>query len=127
MGFSGGYDGDTGGAKAEVIARVAEIKAAPHHGQKRLVVREYGKSKSHTVIDIDMSQAKDIEEKGTYRFQVEEKNAGRPGQSQMARQSGFKNYYCEDAPEKFEGMRTEMNRFSEGGHFKNTSGKRTKF
>lgn len=122
----GGYQEESGGARAELVAKIAEIKAAPHHGQKRLVVRGEG-AKGHAVIDIDVAEARDLEEKGTYRFQVTEKNAGRPGQSTMQRSSGFKNYYCDDAPEKYSGMTTDMNRFGEGGHFNNTNGKRTKF
>ena len=111
---------DGGGTKSEIIAKVQEMKAAPHHGQKRLVVRETGKLNSHSVIDITMKESMKIEEKGTYRFQVEEKNANRPAQSTTRMNSGFKSYSCDDTPTPYEGgSGTNFDRF--GG------GTRTKF
>lgn len=125
MGFSGSTDRGGGGARQEIIARIEEMKAAPHHGQKRLVIRESNKSNTHAVIDIDMKDARELQEKGTYRFQVEEKHGNRPGQHARTGSSGFKSYASVEAPEKFDGQYTNFDRFRD----KETGGRssRTRF
>jgi hypothetical protein len=94
----GKFDGD--GAYKEMIAKVQDIKAAPHHGQKRLVVREQGKLHEQAVIDIDMKSARELEERGTYVFKVQEKTDDRYGY-QRKKTASFKAYSCDDTPLEF--------------------------
>lgn len=115
----GAFEGD--GAYVQMIAKIQDIKAAPHHGQKRLVVREHGKVHHQAVIDIDMKAFRELEEKGTYVFQVQEKDDSRYGY-QRKKGTGFKAYHCGEAPEEFSAgamSEQQFNRFN--------GGKRTKF
>ena len=124
---SGGNSFDGDGAYMQMIAKVQDIKAAPHHGQKRLVVRERGKMHQQCVIDIDMSAMRDLEESGTYVFKVKEKDDSRYGY-QRKKATSFKSYSCEDMPEEFTPefiAKSLMHRF--GGEDGGKGGKRTKF
>lgn len=119
------FDGD--GAYQQLIAQVQDIKASPYHGQKRLVVKERGTLFQQTVIDIEMSAARGLEEKESYVFNVTERAEDRCGY-QRHRSSGFKAYHCGDAPEEFTAsMDSEMkfNRFGGSGFLKDS--KRTIF
>lgn len=120
-----GFEGD--GAYVQMIAKIQDIKAAPHHGQKRLVVRERGKQHQHAVIDIDMKAFRELEEKQTYIFQVKEKTDSRYGHQRRGA-TGFKAYSCDDAPTEFtQAALTEQtfNRF--GGCGSGNAGRRTRF
>lgn len=122
---TGGFEGE--GAYKEMIAKVRDIKAAPHHGQKRLVVSERGKIHTQTVIDIDMSAVRDLEENGTYVFNVKEKDDSRYGY-QRKKATNFKAYSCEDVPLEFTPetiAKSLMSRF--GGENGGKDHKRTKF
>jgi hypothetical protein len=124
QGSGSGTDG-TNNALKEMVAKIQELKAAPHHGQKRLVVREKGKVHTHSVIDIDMKHARDIEEKGTYKFVVEEKENNRNGQSKKRTSStGFKAYHCGDKPIEYTAEIEKAETFS---RFGSSRGARTKF
>lgn len=115
FGGSGTSEGE--GAYRQMIAKVQDIKASPHHGQKRLVVKEHGKNFHHSVIDIDISAGRDIEEKGTYVFDVCEKEESRYGY-QRKKSTGFSAYHCETAPDTFtSSTETAMlfSRFGGGG------------
>ena len=96
----GGSTFEGEGAYREMIAKVQDIKAAPHHGQKRLVVREQGKLHQQAVIDIDMKAMRDVEESGTYVFKVQEKDDNRYGY-QRKKVTGFKAFSCDEAPREF--------------------------
>lgn len=98
FGGSGTFEGD--GAYRQMIAQVQDIKASPHHGQTRLVVKEHGKLASHSVIDIDIKAGRDVEEKGTYVFDVCEKEESRYGY-QRKKNTGFSAYHCESVPDVF--------------------------
>jgi hypothetical protein len=124
-GSGSGTDGAVGALK-EMVAKIQEMKAAPHHGQKRLVIREKGKIHTHSVIDIDMKHARDIEEKGTYKFKVEEKEDSRNGQKKKHNSStGFKAYHCGDKPIEYTAEIEKAETFSRFGS--TTRNPRTKF
>jgi hypothetical protein len=121
-----GYDGT--GAKERLVAKIQDIKASPEAGKKRLIIRETTKTMSHAAIDIDMKYARDLEEKGTYVFEVEEKDNSRNPGFQRKKGSSFRSYYCHEEPDLYtpESDRRElMNRFGGGGSAK--GGSRTKF
>ncbi len=124
--FTNGYDGD--GSLEKITAMVQEIKASPKSGHKRLVVREKGKTMSHAVIDIKMKDAKDVEEKKSYMFDVREKDYSRnPGQ-QRRKAADFKGYDCEGMPEDYTPAaetQARFNRFGGGAGGKKVG--RTKF
>lgn len=125
FGRNGGFEGE--GAYMQMVAKVQEVKAAPHHGQKRLVVRERGKIHTQAVIDIDMSAVRDLEENETYVFHVKEKDDSRYGY-QRKKATSFKAYSCEDTPEAFTPetiAKSLMSRF--GGENGGKGHKRTKF
>lgn len=128
FGGSGTFEGD--GAYRQMIAKVQDIKASPHHGQKRLVVKEHGKLASHSVIDIDISAGRDIEEKGTYVFDVCEKEDSRYGY-QRKKSTGFSAYHCGTSPDEFTSATETAMRFNrfEGGGGNGRAGpkSRTKF
>lgn len=118
-GGRGAFEGE--GAYTQMIAKIQDIKAAPHHGQKRLVVREHGKLHQQAVIDIDMKAMRDIEEKGTYVFQVQEKDEHRYGY-QRKKSTNFTAYTCDEKPEAFTSSTLHDMSFNRFG-----GGKRTKF
>lgn len=119
------FDGD--GAYKEMIAKVQDIKAAPHHGQKRLVVREQGKLHEQAVIDIDMKAARELEERGTYVFKVQEKTDDRYGY-QRKKAASFKAYSCDDTPQEFTPETIAKNLMSRfGGETGGKGHTRTKF
>lgn len=109
FGGSGTFEGD--GAYRQMIAKVQDIKASPHHGQKRLVVMENGKTSTHSVIDIDMRAGREIEEKGTYVFNVCEKEESRYGY-QRKKNTRFSAYHCDSAPSEFTPATENAMRFS---------------
>jgi hypothetical protein len=122
---SGGFEGE--GAYKEMIAKVRDIKAAPHHGQKRLIVSERGKIHTQAVIDIDISAVRDLEENETYVFKVKEKDDSRYGY-QRKKATSFTAYSCDDVPEEFTPetiARSLMSRF--GGENGGKDHKRTRF
>ena len=126
--FGGGmnvHEGD--GAYIQMIAKIQDIKAAPHHGQKRLVVREHGKVHQQAVIDIDMSAMRDVEEDTTYVFNVKEKDDSRYGY-QRKKLTNFKAYSCDEQPDEFTATTLTEQQFSRfGGEGRLKTGKRTKF
>jgi len=125
FGGSNSFEGD--GAYTQMIAKIQDMKAAPHHGQKRLVVREHGKVHQQAVIDIDMSAMRDLEEGETYVFSVKEKDDSRYGY-QRKKMTSFKAYHCDDAPEEFTATTLTEQQFSRfGGASRLKDGKRTKF
>ncbi len=125
FGGSRGLEGD--GAYVQMIAQIQDIKAAPHHGQKRLVVKERGKLHQQAVIDIDMSAGRDLEESETYVFTVKEKEESRYGY-QRKKNTGFKAFHCEQAPGEFTASTETEMRFSRfGGEGRLKDAKRTKF
>ena len=109
FGSSNVHEGD--GAYIQMIAKIQDIKAAPHHGQKRLVVREHGKVHQQAVIDIDMSAMRDIEEDETYVFNVKEKDGSRYGY-QRKKLTSFKAYHCDEAPGEFTATTLTEQQFS---------------
>lgn len=124
-----GYDKN---AMQEMIARVQDIKASPVAGKKRLVVKEEGASRSHAVIDIDMSVARDVvraqsrprrdrepslldaereaarkpkpydPDKGKYIFKVEERDDSKNPGFQRKKSAEFKAYDCHETPTPYE-------------------------
>jgi hypothetical protein len=107
-----GYDGT--GAKEKMIARVEETKRSSEAGKTRLVVREKGKTRSHAIIDIDMKVAKDLKEKETYVFAVNEKDNSRVPGFQRKKSAEFKAFQCSDTPEIYvpgSEIREKMSRF----------------
>lgn len=107
---------ETNGKGETIVGKVEEIKNAPQHGQKRLIIREKGSRKAASV-DIPTKQSKNVERKETYKFDVEEKDSSdRYGGTGSRRStSGFKNYYSDSAPEKFGlGSKDYMSRFGGG-------------
>lgn len=114
--------GYSDGAMLEIIAKIQDVKASPHHTKKRLVVTERGKSMGQRVIDIDMKHAKDLEQKETYVFKVTEKEDTRGGLQKRKVSTDFTAYECHAKPDTFnigDERAAAMNRF---GH-----GHRTKF
>lgn len=114
--------GYSDGAMLEMIAKIQDVKASPHHTQKRLVVQERGKRMGQRVIDIDMKHARDLEEKETYIFKVSEKDDSRNGMHKRKMSTDFTAYECHAKPDTFsvaDERAAAMNRFG--------SGKRTKF
>ena len=110
-----GYDGT--GAKEKMVARIEETKRSAEAGKTRLVVREKGKVRSHAVIDIDMKVAKDLKEKETYIFEVNEKDNSRVPGFQRKKSAEFKAFHCSDTPEMYvAGSETKekMTRFGSG-------------
>ncbi len=121
-----GYDGT--GAKEELIARIQDIKTAPETGKQRLVIREKGKNFSHAVIDIDMKAARDLKEKETYIFHVNEKDHSKNPGHQRRRSAEFTAYNCEERPETYTSSAERASTFSRfGGSGRLSDSKRTKF
>jgi hypothetical protein len=120
-----GYDS---GAMERITAKIQDIKASPTSGKQRLVVREKGTNFTHAIIDIDMKVAKNLKEKETYIFNVNEKDDSSLPGFQRKRSSTFKAYHCEEAPDEYSASAERsagFNRFGGGGPKGN--GKRTKF
>lgn len=126
--FGGGYGAFEGdGAYAQMIAKIQDIKAAPHHGQKRLVVRERGKLHQQTVIDIDMKAVRDLEEGESYIFNVKEKTDSRYGYQRRG-SSTFKAYSCDEAPDAYSAAAVAEMAFNRFGKAERCGmSKRTKF
>jgi hypothetical protein len=90
--------------KEEKHGTVRNIKGSPEKGKKRLMVREKSSGGRSFAVDIDINAARKIERKETYTFQVEEKHSDdRYGSMGRKKSSGFKTYYCDEAPEKYGG------------------------
>lgn len=114
--------GYSDGAMLDIIARIQDIKASSETTKKRLVVQERGKRIGQRVIDIDMKHAKDLEEKETYVFKVNEKADTHNGFSRRKMSTDFTAYDCAAKPEAFviaDERKSAMTRFG--------NGKRTKF
>lgn len=97
FGSSGRYGCSDNSNKQRLTGKIEDIKPAPQHGEKRLIVREKGGGKS-IAIDIDTDCSTGLERKQSYNFLVEEKNATRSGQGSRMKSPSFKSYHCEDEP-----------------------------
>lgn len=76
MGRSSAQKFDYGGgpgSKQELVGRIAEMKAAPRMGHKRVEIKEKGGTNRTLEIDVPIKQAQDLERKKSYKFLVEEK------------------------------------------------------
>lgn len=83
-------------------ATVSDIKASTERGKKRLIVREKSARGQSFAIDIPMSEAKKIERKKSYEFQVEDKPAKAYGGGRT-KKTGYRIYNCDEAPEEYSG------------------------
>lgn len=97
FGSSGHYGFGDDSNKQKLTGRIEDIKPAPQHGEKRLIVRDKAGGKS-VAVDIKTDCSVGLERKETYHFLVEEKDAVRSGQGSRMKSSSFKSYQCEDAP-----------------------------
>jgi hypothetical protein len=116
MGFgsSGSYGFGDGGSKEILIGKLEDIKAAPHNGERRLIVREKTGRCSTVAVDIPSEYSSKLERKETYCFSVEEKSDVRNGQGSRMKSSSFRAYHCDDAPSEYtgsEGRGDLLNRF----------------
>ncbi len=100
FGSSGRYGFGGGGDKEKLTGRIEDIKAAPQHGEKRLIVRDKQANKS-VAIDIPTSESLGLERKETYHFMVEEKHARRDGQGGRAMTPTQRTYQCDDRPAEY--------------------------
>ena len=106
---------------------VTNIKGSPEKGMKRLIVREKSGMRRSAGVDIPIKEAKNVERKETYSFKVEEKSETRYGRqsNKSSSASGFKTYYCDEAPEKYGGG--GKSQFKSFGNSSRISSGRTKF
>lgn len=102
---------------------VSDIKAAPERGKKRIIVREKSARAQSFAVDIPMKEARQIERKEAYAFDVREKPEKSYGRE---KKTGFKTYYCDEAPEKYGGSGGQQFKDFSDGNRLNTSS-RTKF
>ncbi|MCB1531177.1 MAG: hypothetical protein H6853_00320 [Rhodospirillales bacterium] len=130
FGRSGGgsSSGGLGGRTEQLVGTVVDKKVAPRNGQKRVIVNKKGGGRKMVAVDMSAREADKLERKGTYRFEVEEKESTRDGGSQRRRSSSsFRSYQCEGTPERHTGSSTgedRFNRFNSGGTGSDTSGRR---
>lgn len=102
---------------------VSDIKASPEKGKKRIIAREKSAFGQCFAVDIPVKEAKNIERKEAYSFQVQEKEENRYGGRK--KQTGFKTYYCDEVPEKYGGgAKSQFKSFNDSGRL---SGSRTRF
>jgi hypothetical protein len=93
------FDYGTGaGSKQEIVGRIAEMKAAPRMGQKRVEIKEKGGSHRTLEIDVPIKEAQELERKKSYKFLVEEKE--KPVYAGSSSRQGSGNYSIFNAVEK---------------------------
>ncbi len=80
---------------------VSDIKASPERGKKRIIAREKSARGQSFAVDIPMKEARKIERKETYSFNVEDKPAKNYGA--RVKKTGFRTYNCDEMPEDYSG------------------------
>lgn len=81
---------------------VSEVRASPERGKKRFIVREKSARGQSFAVDIPMSEARHVERKETYSFNVQDKPAKAYGGGRE-KKTGFRSYNCDEAPSQYEG------------------------
>jgi hypothetical protein len=125
MGGFGRNDDKSGAVPTEQKAgKVTAMKASPEKGKRRYTVREKSASRKIFTVDIPYSEAKDIERKETYNFDVYEAEE-RKSYGGVRSSSRMKSYLCDEAPEVFTSARkSQFTSFDSG---KGSLSNRTKF
>ena len=125
--YSGGDGslGETSSQKETKCAKVVDTKAAPSTGYKRVIVRDRSAGQKISAIDIPNQEARHVEKKKTYNFEVEEKQETRYGGGGRTKKHGFRTYICEEAPELYD--RKKNTGRKEFGKDRGSSSSRTKF
>lgn len=119
----GGNSSASSGPKNIKNGTVSDIKASPERGKKRIIVREKSARAQSFAVDIPMREARNVERKESYSFDVKEKPIKPYGSD---KKTGFKSYYCDEAPEKYGGGGgQQFKSFSDGNRL--GSSDRTKF
>jgi len=90
----GGNAASGSGPKNIKNGTVSDIKASPERGKKRIIVREKSARAQSFAVDIPMREARDVEPKESYSFDVKEKPIKPYGSD---KKTGFKSYYCDEA------------------------------
>lgn len=112
--------------KEEKHVTVTNIKGSSEKGMSRVVGREKTGMRKGVGIDIPMSEVKKIKRKETYTFRVEEKRPEKSYGREKSKSTGFKTYYCDEAPVEYGGGGgSQFKSFSDSGRL--NSGGRTKF
>lgn len=105
-------------------ATVSDIKASPEKGKKRVIAREKSARGQCFAMDVPIREARMIERKKTYVFDVEEKPAKSYGGGR-AKKTGFRTYNCDSAPMDYSQRDTCPYKSFSGGRMQTSS--RTKF
>lgn len=79
-------------------AVVSDIKASPEKGKKRIIAREKSARGQSFAMDIPMREARDIERKRAYTFDVYDKPSKSYGGGGREKKIGYRAYNCDDAP-----------------------------
>lgn len=105
--------------------KVTNIKGSSEKGRKKLVGREKGGMRKAMGVEILIKEAKKVKRKDEITIQVTEKRDDSTGRQGRASTTGFKTYYCDEAPEKYGGGgKCQFKSFSGSSRI---NGGRTKF